>query len=277
MPEKPEDIVEEVIQKLETAQGSLASLRRRRRETSLSPEALRVAKEGDEGSESDGALGPGARQPAEAPVFASSTQMSLTMSKTEKALLSAGSLDEVREILGDCKRCKLHSGRTNIVFGDGSPDADLLFVGEGPGAEEDAQGIPFVGRAGKLLTKMIEAMGVTRKDVFIGNVLKCRPPGNRFPESDEISACEPFLKAQIRLIKPKIICALGNAAIHCLVPTKEGVTKLRGRLLSYEGVRLMPTFHPAFLLRSPKYKKEAWEDLQVIMTELGWKLPGGKK
>ena len=276
MPKEP-DIFDEVVQKLETAQGSLSALRRRRAETSLDPEALRIAREGDPNGQPDKSVGSDPGQPAEAPVIISSTQMSLTMSKTEKALLSAGSLDEIREILGDCKRCKLHSGRTNIVFGAGNPDADLVFVGEGPGAEEDARGIPFVGRAGKLLTKMIEAMGVTREDVFIGNVLKCRAPGNRFPESDEISACEPFLKAQIRVIKPKVICALGNAAIHCLVPTKEGVTKLRGRFLSYEGVRLMPTYHPAFLLRSPKYKKEAWEDLQAIMGELGWKRPGGEK
>lgn len=178
----------------------------------------------------------------------------------------------VREELGECTRCKLAPGRTKLVFGVGDPRAELMFVGEGPGADEDAQGEPFVGRAGQLLTKMIEAMGYRRSDVYIANVVKCRPPGNRNPEPDEMDACEPFLKAQIRAVGPKAIVALGKVAAQTLLRDPTPISRLRGRWATYEGTRLMPTFHPAYLLRSPEEKKKAWEDLQLVMKELG-KIP----
>jgi DNA polymerase len=175
----------------------------------------------------------------------------------------------IREGLGECQRCKLGATRTKLVFGTGDAHAELLFVGEGPGADEDAQGEPFVGKAGQLLTKMIEAMGYARGEVHIANVVKCRPPGNRNPEPDEIEACEPFLRAQIEAIRPKVIVALGKFAAQTLLRDTTPITKLRGRWSSYEGVKLMPTFHPAYLLRSPEEKKKAWEDLQLVMKELG--------
>jgi DNA polymerase len=159
------------------------------------------------------------------------------------------------------------------VFGVGNPAAEIMFVGEGPGADEDQQGEPFVGKAGQLLTKMIEAMGFRREDVYIANVVKCRPPGNRNPEPDEIAACEPFLRAQIAAISPKVIVALGKFAAQTLLRDTTPISKLRGRWSSYEGVKLMPTFHPAYLLRSPEEKKKAWEDLQLVMKELGRPLP----
>ncbi len=184
-------------------------------------------------------------------------------------LPTAVTLDELRRELADCKRCKLCSGRTNIVFGTGNPLAELVFVGEGPGEEEDKQGVPFVGRAGQLLTKMIEAMGYGRDDVYICNVVKCRPPNNRNPEPDEIAACEPFLKAQLRMIHPKVIVALGKFATQTLLRDTTAISRLRGRWREYEGVPLMPTFHPAYLLRSPGEKKLAWSDLQQVMKKLG--------
>jgi DNA polymerase len=182
-------------------------------------------------------------------------------------------LEEIRAELGDCKRCKLCSGRTNIVFGVGNPKAELVFVGEGPGADEDAQGIPFVGKAGQLLTKMIEAMGFTRDQVYICNVVKCRPPGNRNPEPDEIEACEPFLKAQIDSIRPKAIVALGKFAAQTLLRDSTPITRMRGHWRTYEGVPLMPTFHPAYLLRSPGEKKLAWADLKQVMKMFGKEMP----
>jgi len=175
----------------------------------------------------------------------------------------------VREQLGECTRCKLGAGRTNLVFGVGNPAAELMFVGEGPGEDEDRQGEPFVGRAGQLLTKMIGAMGYCREDVYIANVVKCRPPGNRNPEPDEIEACEPFLRAQIAAIRPKVVVALGKFAAQTLLRDTSPISRLRGRWFEYEGVRLMPTFHPAYLLRSPNEKGKAWEDLQHAMKELG--------
>jgi DNA polymerase len=174
-------------------------------------------------------------------------------------------LDEVRRALGDCKRCKLCSGRKNIVFGVGNPKARLVFVGEGPGAEEDNQGIPFVGAAGQLLTKMIAAMGYTRDEVYICNVVKCRPPGNRNPEPDEIEACQPFLEAQLRAIRPSVIVTLGKFAAQTLLRTDTPITRLRGQWREYVGIPLMPTFHPAYLLRSPAEKKAAWTDLKAVM------------
>ena len=175
----------------------------------------------------------------------------------------------VRRDLGECARCKLASGRTRIVFGVGDPRAELMFVGEGPGADEDLQGEPFVGKAGQLLTKMIEAMGYRRGEVYIANVVKCRPPGNRDPETDEIAACEPFLKAQIAAVGPKVVVALGRFAVQTLLRDPTPISRQRGRWRDYEGVKLMPTFHPAYLLRNPPEKKNAWEDLQLVMQELG--------
>lgn len=172
------------------------------------------------------------------------------------------------KVIGDCKRCKLCGGRANIVFGAGSAKAKLVFVGEAPGAEEDRQAKPFVGRAGQLLTKMIEAMGFSRENVYICNVVKCRPPDNRDPEPDEVEACEPFLKAQLALIQPQVIVALGRYACQCLLRTSEPMGKIRGQWSRYEKIPLMPTFHPAYLLRSPSKKKEVWQDLQAVMEFL---------
>ena len=179
----------------------------------------------------------------------------------------------IRQELGDCTRCKLAAGRHQLVFGVGNPAAELVFVGEGPGEDEDRQGEPFVGRAGQLLTKMIEAMGYARGDVYIANVVKCRPPGNRNPEPDEIEACEPFLRAQLAAIRPRVIVALGKFAAQTLLRESTPISRLRGRWAVYEGVKLMPTFHPAYLLRSPEEKKKAWEDLQLVMKELGRSVP----
>ena len=184
-------------------------------------------------------------------------------------------LDEIRRELGDCKRCKLCTGRKNIVFGVGSPRAELVFVGEGPGEQEDLQGVPFVGPAGELLTKMIQAMGFSRDQVYICNVVKCRPPGNRNPEPDEIAACEPFLRSQLLALQPKVIVALGKFAAQTLLRDSTPITRLRGQWREYQGVKLMPTFHPAYLLRSPNEKKKAWEDLQQVMKIFG-KQPGSR-
>jgi len=180
----------------------------------------------------------------------------------------ADGLRVVREELGDCIRCKLSRGRQNIVFGVGNPDAALVFVGEAPGADEDRQGEPFVGAAGQLLTKMIAAMGLAREDVYICNIIKCRPPGNRNPEPDEIAACEPFLKKQLAAIRPRMIVCLGKFAAQCLLRSEAPISRLRGRFHAYEGIPLMPTFHPAFLLRNPSAKREVWSDLQMVMAEL---------
>ncbi len=181
----------------------------------------------------------------------------------------------VRQEVGDCTRCPLHRGRTTLVFGVGNPRAELRFVGEGPGAEEDRQGEPFVGKAGQLLTRMIEAMGFRRSEVYIANVVKCRPPQNRDPEPDEIEACEPFLKAQIAAIGPRVVVALGRFAVQTLLRDGTPISRLRGRWREYQGVRLMPTFHPAYLLRNPADKGKAWEDLKLVMKEFG-KSPGAR-
>ena len=177
-------------------------------------------------------------------------------------------LQVLRDEIGDCQRCKLSPSRTNLVYGVGNPDADLLFVGEAPGADEDAQGEPFVGKAGQLLTKMIEAMGYARGDVYICNVLKCRPPGNRNPEPDEVASCEPFLKRQLAAIRPRMIVALGKFAAQCLLRDDTPITRMRGSFRSYEGIPLMPTLHPAYLLRDPSKKKLAWEDLKAVNAAL---------
>jgi len=180
----------------------------------------------------------------------------------------ASGLDGVRRELGDCARCPLHRSRKHLVFGEGSARARLVFVGEAPGEEEDRQGRPFVGRAGQLLTKIINAMGLEREEVYICNILKCRPPGNRNPQEDEIAACEPFLVKQIEAIDPEIICALGTFAAKTLLRTEAPISAIRGRFHDYHGRRLMPTYHPAYLLRNPDAKKLVWEDVQKIMKIL---------
>lgn len=185
-------------------------------------------------------------------------------------------LPKILEDLGDCRRCKLHKGRTKLVFGDGSPTAQLVFVGEGPGADEDIQGLPFVGRAGKLLTQMIEAMGLQRKDVYICNVVKCRPPENRTPEPDEVQTCSPYLLRQIDVINPKVIVCLGAVAAKTLLQTNRGVSQYRGEWQEWRGRKLMATYHPAYLLRNPPAKADVWKDLQKVMAELGLALPKKK-
>jgi uracil-DNA glycosylase family 4 len=173
------------------------------------------------------------------------------------------------EIGPDCSRCKLHAlGRRQVVFGVGNPDARLMFVGEAPGADEDIQGVPFVGRAGQLLTKIIEAIGLRREDVYIANVIKCRPPQNRNPEHDEVDTCEPFLFQQIDAIKPTVIVALGTFAARTLLRTIDPISRLRGRVFEYRGARLVPTFHPAYLLRNPSSKREVWEDMKLVRSLL---------
>jgi len=190
--------------------------------------------------------------------------------------ISNDTLLKVREDLGDCKRCRLHKARKNIVFADGNPKAQLVFVGEGPGADEDAQGLPFVGRAGKLLTQMIEAMGLRRQDVYICNVVKCRPPENRLPEKDEIAECSPFLFRQLDVISPKVIVCLGACAAQTLLETNRGISQFRGQWLDFRGRKLMATYHPAYLLRNPSAKGEVWKDLQKVMAELGLTAKKGK-
>ena len=184
------------------------------------------------------------------------------------AAASAPTLQDIRQELGDCQRCPLCRTRTHLVFGEGSPQAALAFVGEAPGADEDAQGRPFVGKAGQLLNRIIEAMGMTRRDVYICNILKCRPPDNRNPRPDEIMSCEPFLVRQLQALKPKVICALGTFAAHALLKNEIPITRLRGRFHTYQGIPLMPTYHPAYLLRNPGAKKQVWEDVQMIMKML---------
>jgi len=182
---------------------------------------------------------------------------------------SAATLAALHLHIGDCTRCKLHTlGRTRVVFGVGNPNADLMFVGEAPGADEDAQGIPFVGRAGQLLTKIIEAIDLKREDVYIANLIKCRPPQNRNPEPDEVETCEPFLFQQIDLIKPKVIVALGTFAARALLKSADPISRLRGRVHEYRGAQLIPTFHPAYLLRNPSAKREVWDDMKLARTLL---------
>jgi uracil-DNA glycosylase family 4 len=186
----------------------------------------------------------------------------------------AAALELIREDLGDCTRCALHKGRNTIVFGVGNPAARLMFVGEGPGADEDAQGLPFVGRAGQLLNNMIVAMGLTREECYIANVVKCRPPGNRTPEPEEANTCSPFLFRQIDVIRPQVLVALGATAATYLLGARQPLAGLRGRVHAFRGASLIVTYHPAFLLRDPRQKKEAWADLQIAMKELGLRAPG---
>lgn len=173
-------------------------------------------------------------------------------------------LQQLEQNLQDCQRCKLHRGRTHVVFGTGNPQAILMFIGEGPGYHEDQQGVPFVGDAGELLTKIIHAINLTRDDVYITNIVKCRPPHNRDPEPDEIATCFPFLQQQIAMIRPKIICTLGKVAAQTVLQTTDSLSKLRGRFYDYQGIQVMPTFHPAHLLRNPEDKRLTWEDIKLV-------------
>jgi uracil-DNA glycosylase family 4 len=177
-------------------------------------------------------------------------------------------LESIRTELGDCRRCKLAPMRTNIVFGSGNPGAELVFVGEAPGYDEDQQGLPFVGRAGQLLTKIIESINLKREDVYICNVLKCRPPENRNPEPDEVASCNPFLKKQLAAIRPKVVCCLGTFAAQTVLQTASSISKLRGKFFDMDGMRVIATFHPAYLLRSPEKKRDVWEDMKQIRAEL---------
>ena len=189
----------------------------------------------------------------------------------------AAALELIRDEIGDCTRCALHTGRHSIVFADGSPTARLMFVGEGPGADEDAQGLPFVGRAGQLLNNMIAAMGLKREEVYIANIVKCRPPGNRTPEPVEANTCSPFLFRQIDVVRPQVLVALGATAATYLLGARQPLAGLRGRVHAFRGMSLIVTYHPAFLLRDPRQKKEAWADLQLAMKELGLKAPKSRE
>jgi uracil-DNA glycosylase len=190
--------------------------------------------------------------------------------------ISGDSMLKIRDDIGDCTRCKLHKARNKIVFADGNPKAKLVFVGEGPGRDEDMQGLPFVGRAGKLLTSMIEAMGLQRPDVYICNVVKCRPPENRLPEPDEIKTCSPFLLRQLEVVDPQVIVALGACAAQTLLQTTRGISHFRGQWQDFRGRKLMATYHPAYLLRNPPAKADVWKDLQMVMAELGLERRGAK-
>jgi uracil-DNA glycosylase family 4 len=229
-----------------------------------------------------------ARKSAVIPAVVEGNILAVIAPKPEYSVADpVAALQIIREDLGDCTRCKLHrQGRKQIVFGVGNPRAELMFVGEGPGADEDAQGEPFVGRAGQLLNNMIRAMGLRREDVYIANVVKCRPPGNRTPERDECETCSPFLMRQVATIKPKVVVALGAVAAKNLLAINAPMSELRGRFYdfmpagargndpSWQGAKLAVTYHPAFLLRDPRQKGEAWKDLQMVMKYLGLQPPG---
>jgi len=187
--------------------------------------------------------------------------------KLGQEISAVSNLDSIRQELGDCQRCRLHASRTRIVFGTGNPYAELVFIGEAPGREEDLQGEPFVGQAGQLLTRIIEAIGLSRQEVYITNVIKCRPPENRNPAPEEIAACEPFLIKQLAAIRPRLICALGTFAAQTLLKTEAKISALRGRFHVYQGIPLMPTYHPAFLLRNPQKKRDVWEDMKKLKKE----------
>ena len=200
--------------------------------------------------------------------------VSATPSLNEKEMTPEQALRAIREDIGDCTRCVLHKqGRKQIVFGVGNPRADIMFIGEAPGADEDTQGEPFVGRAGQLLNNMISAMGIRREDVYIANIIKCRPPGNRTPEREECDTCSPFLMRQIEVVKPKIIVALGAVAAKTLLGVNNAMIHLRGRIYDFKNTKLAVTYHPAYLLRDPRQKKETWKDLQMVMKYLGMPLP----
>jgi DNA polymerase len=219
----------------------------------------------------------GGEEPVEAPAGGqrrragaggAEAQPPLASARAPEAPNAATALDLIRQEIGDCRRCRLCEGRTNIVFGVGSPNARLMFVGEGPGVDEDRQGEPFVGRAGQLLTKMIEAMGLRREDVYIANIVKCRPPENRTPLPDEVATCSPFLFQQIAAIKPRVVVCLGTPAAQTVLGTRSTITHIRGTFRDVAGTSVMPTFHPAYLLRNPAAKKEVWDDMKQVMARL---------
>lgn len=216
---------------------------------------------------------PSKPQPPKPPVIAPIVAPAGVSLFTDVEKIKDDTLLKIREDIGDCTRCKLHKGRNKIVFGDGNPKARLVFVGEAPGADEDKQGLPFVGRAGKLLTQMIEAMGLQRQDVYICNVVKCRPPDNRKPEDDEVSTCSPYLLRQLDTIEPKVLVCLGAVAAQTLLETTRGISQFRGEWMDWRGHKLMATYHPAYLLRNPAAKADVWKDLQKVMAELGLQLP----
>jgi DNA polymerase len=218
-----------------------------------------------------GALG----LPARGPALSAPPAMPPARAPVENATPSGGSLGELAALVAGCTRCRLSQSRTQTVFSRGTGTSGLCFVGEGPGADEDAQGQPFVGLAGQLLDRMIAAMGFSRDEVYVCNIVKCRPPENRKPEPDEMAACRPFLEQQLELVAPQVIVALGATAVQGLLGTTEGITRLRGRWKLYRGrIAVMPTFHPAYLLRNPKAKREVWEDLQAVLRQMGRTPPG---
>jgi len=200
-------------------------------------------------------------------------RMSASNEQTEDEAPGFETLQQLRDNIGDCRRCELSQGRSHIVFGVGNPDADLVFVGEAPGRDEDIKGEPFVGKAGQLLTRIISAMGLTRDDVYICNVIKCRPPDNRDPLLAEIEMCEPFLKEQLRIIKPRAICALGSFASQTLLKSEMKISRLRGQFHDYYGIPLMPTYHPSYLLRNENAKRDVWEDIKMVMEILDLTFP----
>jgi uracil-DNA glycosylase len=218
---------------------------------------------------------PRAKAAVVAPVLADKEELFEISTKAESAFTDpAQALRAIREDIGDCTRCRLaKQGRKQIVFGVGNPRSELMFIGEAPGADEDQQGEPFVGRAGQLLNNMIKAMGLRREDIYIANIIKCRPPGNRTPERDECETCSPFLMRQIATIKPKVLVALGAVAAKTLLAINAPMSELRGQWYDFRGTKLAVTYHPAFLLRDPRQKKEAWKDLQMVMKHLGLVAP----
>jgi DNA polymerase len=218
---------------------------------------------------------PPSAEPSTAPAAGSATPPPARAGAAAPADPEAA-LVAIREDLGDCQRCRLAGGRKRIVFGQGNPRAELMFVGEGPGAEEDEQGLAFVGRAGQLLTDIIEkGLKMKRSDVWIGNVVKCRPPQNRNPEPDEVLACQPFLERQIEAIRPRVIVGLGKFGGQWLLKTAEPISRIRGRVGEYHGIQVVPTWHPAYLLRNPAAKKDVWEDMKTVLRLLGRPIPGG--
>lgn len=208
------------------------------------------------------------RQPSGAQTASPLSQDTFLPAEAADNELAQLSLAQLETVAKGCTKCRLHQGRTHVVFGVGNPKAALMFVGEAPGRDEDRQGEPFVGRAGQLLTRIIEAIGLRRDEVYIANVIKCRPPNNRNPQDDEIARCEPYLLRQIELVQPRLIVALGTFAAQTLLKTTQPISQLRGRFHTYHGVKLMPTFHPAFLLRNPERKRSVWEDMQAVQREL---------
>jgi len=241
------------------------------RTLSVSPDVVAELGEGTDAAQADAAK----PQPA----FSAPPAVTAVPAAAPSPAIPGDSLEAIAAEIAQCKACVLHKGRTNTVPGQGCDQPEILFIGEAPGAEEDKQGIPFVGRSGQLLTKMIEAMGFTRDTVYIANINKCRPPGNRAPSPAEMEICIPFLKRQIALLKPKVIVAMGATAINGLVdlPKGMGITKVRGTWLEFEGIPLMPTFHPAYMLRNPNMKRPVWEDLKTVLGHLGRPVPKVKK